>query len=93
MEAVNGDTVRLQLPNIYPVCKPGQPCPMFVALGRKVQVDLGAATFDNTQGMPVAAPRLQVGNTLMAAGRWQAGVPAVLEASVAAVVHQAGAAG
>ena len=93
VESVNGDTVQLQLPNIYPVCKPGQPCPMFVALGRKVQVDLGAATFDNTQGLTVAAPRLQAGDTLMAAGRWQASVSAVLEASVAAVVHQAGSAG
>ena len=90
VESVTGDIVQLQLPNIYPVCKPGQPCPMFVAQGRQVQVDLGAATFDNTQGLPVAAPRLQVGDTLMAAGRWQ---HAVLDASVAAVVHQAGGTG
>ncbi len=91
--AVHASTVELRLPTIYPVCKLGQPCPMFLAMGRRVQVDLGGATFDNTQGMSVATPLLQVGDQLMAAGRWQAGATDALQAQVAAVLHQAGTVG
>ena len=91
--AVHANTVELRLPAIYPVCKLGQPCPMFIALGRRVQVDLGGATFDNTQGMSVATPLLRVSDQLMAAGRWQAGTTDALQAQVAAVLHQAGTVG
>ncbi len=63
---------------------------MFVALGRRTQVDLGGTAFDSTEDMLVATPRLREGDPLLAAGRWQAGAPGALDAQIAAMLHQAG---
>jgi hypothetical protein len=76
-------TIELRLPPIIPVCPLRRPCPLPIAAGRTIEVDLAHAIFDSPQGVQVSSPALTTGEELSAAGTWSQ--PWVLDAQVAMV--------
>lgn len=72
---VQGDITRLvvsgvviRTPPVTPVCASNAMCPLFIAQGRGIFVDLGGATFTTSAGQTTPRPGLRVGEWLVAAG-------------------------
>ena len=71
--SIEGDTVDIETPPVYPVCRPGTACPMYIIAGERLSVRLTASTaVDSSDGLPVSRAAIEVGTWLAAAGHFQA---------------------